>query len=83
MNSQLITLNKFSNDLQKVFSFGVATWNSGNFYVIMAGDNPEAILNLCGCLVSPAIPSNFLYHKLPQVLFGNFSQNPAFRSYQK
>jgi translation initiation factor 1 (eIF-1/SUI1) len=83
MNSQLITLNQVSKDLQQVFSSGMVTWNSGNFYVIIAGDDPEAILQLCDCLVKPAIPTQFIYNKLPQILFGKFPQEPAFRSHQK
>ena len=81
MNSQLVTLHKIREVLQQVFSYGIVTWNSGNFYMILAGDDPDAILDLCESMVPPAIPDQFLYHKLPLKLFGCFPREPRFRHF--
>jgi hypothetical protein len=82
MNSQLVTLNQIREALESVFSYGLMTWNSGNFYVIIASDDPDAITNLCSSLVKPAIPDRYVHHKMPLVLFGSFPHAPAFRDYQ-
>lgn len=79
MNGQLVTLNQLRKALESIFSHGLVTWNSGNFYGILAGNDPEALLQLCSSLVKPAIPSRYAHHELPLPLFGSFPRTPAFR----
>jgi hypothetical protein len=79
MDCQLVTLTEMRDALASVFSYGLVTWNSGNFYMILAGDDPDAILNLCGLLVRPAIPDSYVNHRLPFPLFGSFPSIPTFR----
>lgn len=79
MNGQLATLNRIRMALESIFSHGLVTWNSGNFYGILASNDPEALLRLCSSLVKPAIPSRYAHHELPLPLFGAFPRPPAFR----
>lgn len=81
MDSQLVTLEEMGAVLSQLFSHAVVIWNSGNFHTIAASDSPDALNELVGRLVPPAIPATFQYVELPLALTGVWQETPRFRAH--
>jgi hypothetical protein len=54
--------------LRPYFLHCCITWNSGNFYTIIASNSLANIRGFISCLGEPAIPSEYLYEALPRPL---------------
>jgi len=65
MDKNEITLEQMVQIVIGHFSHCVVTWNSGNFYTIVAGDHTSNIDRFVGGLSSPAIPAEYAYEALP------------------
>lgn len=70
MDSQLVTLEEYENELSGLFSHAVAVWNSGNFYAVAASNTVERLTKFVSQLTRPAIPDAFRYLELPKVILG-------------
>lgn len=57
--------------LQSYFRYSVVTWNSGNFYTIVSSNCLESIRTFGISMLEPAIPAEFCYERLPQVLIND------------
>lgn len=53
-----------------LFKHAVMTWNSGNFYIIMASNSQKSLKDLVSELIPPCIPSVFCYERLPKIIMG-------------
>lgn len=80
MNQQLVSLEDMKTTLEKFFSFSVIIWNSGNFYTIASSNDKNKLTRFIECLIPPAIPSDFCYTALPQILLGDSGFSPNFRA---
>jgi hypothetical protein len=79
MQEQEATLLELESALRLQFSTAVITWNSGNFYTIVASNNSDNLVTFVNSMIAPAIPRQFLYEDLPRQLFGNLSEQFIFR----
>lgn len=70
MNNFEVSLPDFIKSLSKIFKHSVMTWNSGNFYTIMASNSQRSLIELVSNLKPLCIPSIFCYENLPKILFG-------------
>jgi hypothetical protein len=57
------------------------TWNSGNFYTIVASNDPKKVQEFCGYMLPPCIPAHFANTELPRTLHGP-DLNLSFRTPQ-
>jgi hypothetical protein len=65
MDKNEITLDQMIQIVIGFFSHCVVTWNSGNFYTIVAGNHTGNINRFVSGLPSPAIPAEYTYEALP------------------
>lgn len=70
MNNFEAHLTDFYGTLSKFFKNAVMTWNSGNFYIIMASNSQKSLKDLVSKLIPPCIPSAFCYESLPKIIMG-------------
>jgi tRNA (cmo5U34)-methyltransferase len=82
MESMQATLGELTEALQARFNAAAITFNSGNFYTIVASDDPAKLEIFISHMTRPAIPPEFTYHQLPGVLFGPTNLKVAFRKYK-
>lgn len=68
MGSLQVDLETTTSALASFFRYGVLTWNSGNFYTIIASNSRASILELVSLLLKPAIPPAYCYEALPGVI---------------
>lgn len=71
MNQNEVTLDGMEAALMPYFSHAYITWNSGNFYSLVASNSLPNIERFISSLIAPAIPSEYVYGPLPRPLFGN------------
>lgn len=60
--------------LRTFFRYSVATWNSGNFYMIVSSNSRASMAEFISLMVKPAIPPAFCYEHLPLVLIDTESE---------
>lgn len=68
MASLQVDLETTATALASFFRYSVLTWNSGNFYTIVASNSRASILELVSLMLKPAIPPAFCYETLPKVI---------------
>jgi hypothetical protein len=70
MSQNQVTLDDMAAILLGYFRHCSITWNSGNFYTLVASNNPVNFDRFVACLGAPAIPKVFEYEEnLPRSLF--------------
>jgi hypothetical protein len=70
MSQNQVTLDDMAAILQRYFRHCSITWNGGNFYTLVASNNPVNLDRFVACLGAPAIPKEFEYEDdLPRSLF--------------
>ena len=79
METQEVTLDELVTVLKVFFDSAVVTWNTGNFYTVMASNSNENLEQLVCQMIEPAIPPEFCYLPLPHQLFGDPANNFQFR----
>lgn len=79
MHRQLATLADCVVAVRGLFDHAVVTWNSGNFHLIAASNEPKHLGRFVAALIPPAIPAAFQYMALPAVLHGAPPPSLAFR----
>lgn len=63
MENGQVTLEKFVNEVSKVFKYGYCIWNSSNFYEIAASNSKKNIEYFIGCLDECFVPNEFRIEK--------------------
>lgn len=71
MDRNEVTLQEFTHTLVGLFSHSVVTWNSGNFYTVLASNNRANLDRFVSGLSEPAIPAEYVYESIP------FSPSPT------
>ena len=79
METQEVTLDQLTEVLKVFFKSAIVSWNTGNFYTVMASNSSENLANLLNQMIEPAIPPEFCYLPLPHPLFGDTSTDFQFR----
>lgn len=68
MSTLQVDLDTTASALASFFRYAVLTWNSGNFYTIVASNSRTSILELVSLMLKPAIPPAYCYESLPKVI---------------
>jgi len=79
MQTMEASLGELTHALHQHFAAAAITWNSGNFYTIVASNTVANLISFVRALLPPAIPGAFCYETLPKVLFGIESGTLVFR----
>lgn len=79
MNEMLVSIEELSRSIEQNFTYAVITWNSGNFYTVIASDNRENLSAFTNCMLRPAILDKYQYLTLPKQILGPAIQNLNFR----
>lgn len=69
MNLNEVALENMAQAIRPYFRHCYVTWNSGNFYTLIASNSLPNIDCFMTGLIEPAIPSEFVYGTLPRPLF--------------
>jgi hypothetical protein len=69
MNLNEVPLEDMAKAIRPYFRHCFVTWNSGNFYTLIASNNLPNINSFMAGLIEPAIPGEFVYGTLPRSLF--------------
>ncbi|KAJ5742169.1 hypothetical protein N7533_011578 [Penicillium manginii] len=70
MSKNQVTLDDMARVLKQHFDHCFVTWNSGNFYTLVASNNQENLDSFVASLGSPGVPKEFDYEeKLPRSIF--------------
>jgi hypothetical protein len=69
MNENEVTLKDMADVLKRYFRECFVTWNSGNFYTVVAGNNAANMQTFLDCLSPPALPREYLYEPVPYRLY--------------
>lgn len=79
MDGNEVTLAKMAATLKQFFLKCSITWNSGNFYSLVASNNRANLDSFVNKLSRPALPNEYIYDELPCELFSQSSLpvNPA------
>jgi len=75
MNDNEVTIVELAEVLADAFVGSYVTWNSGNFYTIVASNSARNLKRLISKMGRPALPSEYVYEALPHELFAK--QNVA------
>lgn len=68
MSTLQVDLETTASALASFFRYAALTWNSGNFYTIVASNSRASILELVSLMLKPAIPPAYCYESLPKVI---------------
>jgi hypothetical protein len=71
MNRNEVTLVNMANAISRTFRHCHLTWNSGNFYSLLAGNSAANIERFLSLMIDPAIPFEYIYETLPRVIVDN------------
>jgi hypothetical protein len=74
MNQSEVTLAEMEAAIRQYFSSCYITWNSGNFYSLVASNSSPNVERFLSNLIEPAIPEEYVYENLPRRLFGPSSK---------
>jgi len=66
MNQNEVTLHDMGNAIKQTFRHCHVTWNSGNFYSLVASNSTANIERFLSHLIGPAIPHEYVYETLPR-----------------
>ncbi|WP_064710647.1 class I SAM-dependent methyltransferase [Rhizobium bangladeshense] len=65
MNQSEVTLAEMTLAVNHCFQHCFATWNSGNFYTLLASNSLPNIERFMAGLIGPAIPGEYVYADIP------------------
>jgi hypothetical protein len=68
MNQNEVTLQDMGNAIKQTFRHCHVTWNSGNFYSLVASNSAASIERFLSHLIGPAIPHEYAYETLPRAI---------------
>ncbi|KAJ1709618.1 hypothetical protein NYO67_8220 [Aspergillus flavus] len=68
MNMNEVMLDGMAEAIRPYFSHCYVTWNSGNFYTLVASNSLPNFKSFMTCLGDPAIPNEFVYGTVPRSL---------------
>jgi hypothetical protein len=71
MNRNEVPLYDIGAAISRTFRHCHITWNSGNFYSLVASNSAANIERFLSLLVIPAIPLEYVYEPLPRVIVDN------------
>ena len=74
-----VSLESMAKAVGDHFHHACMTWNSGNFYTIIASDNANNLQELVERMCEPCIPHEYIYEELPTALPGFSTEMPSFR----
>lgn len=83
MNNFEVDIDGFTITLQKYFKHAVLTWNSGNFYIVIASNLEKRLVSFLKKFPPVCIPKKFCYRELPQILFGVKKENISWRNVEQ
>lgn len=69
MNLNEVMLDDMAQAIRAYFRHCYVTWNSGNFYTLVASNSLPNLKSFMTCLGEPAIPNEFVYGTVPRSLF--------------
>jgi hypothetical protein len=69
MHQNEVTLGEITETMHGYFAHCFVTWNSGNFYTLVASNSPRSINHFLAKLCPPAIPGEYIYADLPYRLY--------------
>jgi hypothetical protein len=69
MNQNEVTLGETEAAIRQYFRHCYITWNSGNFYTLVASNSLPNLERFLSNLIEPAIPDEYVYEALPRSLF--------------
>lgn len=69
MNLNEVPLEDMALAIRPYFRHCYVTWNSGNFYTLVASNSLPNINSFLAGLIEPAIPGEFVYGTVPRSLF--------------
>ncbi|NTF63371.1 class I SAM-dependent methyltransferase [Agrobacterium rhizogenes] len=76
MNQNEVTLADMGAAVKPYFRHCYITWNSGNFYSLVASNSLPNIERFISGLIEPAIPGEYVYGPLPRSLFSSIGGGP-------
>ncbi|WP_341487108.1 class I SAM-dependent methyltransferase [Pararhizobium sp. A13] len=65
MDKNEVTLREIAKTMRAFFDHCVVTWNSGNFYTLVASNSAENVDRFLAMLPAPAIPDEYVYGHIP------------------
>lgn len=68
MNQNEVTLPDMGSAISGIFRHCYVTWNSGNFYTLVASNSAASIERFLSHLIRPAIPHEYVYEALPRAI---------------
>lgn len=68
MDKNEVTLADMAQVLKRFFESCFVTWNSGNFYTLVASKSSGNLQNFMSRLAGPALPNEYIYAELPSEL---------------
>ncbi|NTH14068.1 class I SAM-dependent methyltransferase [Rhizobium rhizogenes] len=74
MNQNEVTLDDMEAALTPYFHHSYITWNSGNFYSLVASNSLPNIERFISGLIEPAIPGEYVYGPLPRPLLAALAE---------
>lgn len=69
MDKNEVTLTDMAQVLKRFFASCFVTWNSGNFYTLVASNSSANLETFISKLAGPALPNEYIYAELPYELF--------------
>lgn len=67
MEKMQVTEKQLSVAVKKFFKYAVITWNSGNFYTLIASNSYKNLHQLVRLMIRPSVPKRFCFTSLPRV----------------
>lgn len=77
MNRGEVTLREMAISLRRYFKNCSVTWNSGNFYTLIASNSAVNLDRFLAKLCPPAIPGEYVYENLPFSLYSKTAHENA------
>lgn len=82
MKKNEVTIQEMASAVNEHFKHCYITWNSGNFYTVVAGNNSDSIASLISSMVPPCIPNEYVYTRTPMALLLDAPSHIAYRKFQ-
>lgn len=80
MNLNEVTISEMASSIERHFKYCYVTWNSGNFYTVISGNDDAKIKRLISFMSPPCIPNEYVYTTTPKSISKNYPNNLCFRS---
>ena len=71
METGQVPLQELVDGIAATLKHVVVTWNSGNFYIVVASNDPAKVGKFCSYMLPPCIEPQFQHMELPQTLHGH------------